>query len=273
MKSITPTTRSSDVISESPQMYTLVKSPTKKILFVLFLALLVGVVDMLTNHNIRDSINLFLVWVENNPKIGFFVFALVYATLDVLFFPPSILTLGGGFVFANTFGLGKGVLFASAAVFLGAVIGSLTAFSLGRYVLRDWVEAKVLKDYPIFGAIDAAINKQGLRIMVLLRLSPILPFTALNYFFGVSAVKFRHFVWAMAGMLPVIVLYVFIGASAGSLADSTNTSQNSGLMIAIIVVGIILGFLAIAVTSYYAKLELDEAIRTQNKEDEGILFV
>lgn len=71
----------------------------------------------------------------------------------MLFVPGSILTLGAGFVFANAFGLGWGVLLATVAVFCGAVAGDLTAFLLGRYLLRDWVMGWTDK-YKLFKAID-----------------------------------------------------------------------------------------------------------------------
>lgn len=71
----------------------------------------------------------------------------------MIFFPGSVLSLGAGFVFANAFGLGWGVLLATVAVFCGAVAGDLTAFLLGRYLLRDWVVGWTDK-YKLFKAID-----------------------------------------------------------------------------------------------------------------------
>jgi uncharacterized membrane protein YdjX (TVP38/TMEM64 family) len=68
-----------------------------------------------------------------------------------------LLTLGSGFVFANAFGLGPGILLATIAVFFGASSGATVAFLLGRYLLRDWV-SNLTKKYPIFLAIDSGKN-------------------------------------------------------------------------------------------------------------------
>jgi len=247
------------------------KSMLKRILLALIFAGFIGFViaDSLNNNYIKDGMDSFLEWVERSPTAGVFAFIGVYFIATVLFVPGSILTLGSGFVFANTFGLGWGVVLATLAVFVGASTGSIASFLVGRYLLREWVEAKLSKKFSIFGAVDAALRNHGLRIMVLLRLSPIIPFNALNYVAGVTAVKFLHYVWALLAMLPGTVLFVFIGASAGSLADSgESASSNRTVTIVTIVIGVVFGILGVATTSYYAKKELNAVIATNKEEKE-----
>jgi uncharacterized membrane protein YdjX (TVP38/TMEM64 family) len=62
-----------------------------------------------------------------------------YFVATVLFVPGSLLTPGAGFVFANVFGLGTGVLLIAMSVFFGASSGANAAFLLGQFLLRDWV--------------------------------------------------------------------------------------------------------------------------------------
>jgi uncharacterized membrane protein YdjX (TVP38/TMEM64 family) len=127
----------------------------KIIISVLLLGLISFVIaDSLTNKYIKQGIEVFLEWIEENPIIGMFAFMGLYFIATVLFIPGSILTLGGGFIFSNAFGLGIGVVIATISVFLGASSGAIVAFLLGRYILRDWVENLTHK-YPIFEAIDA----------------------------------------------------------------------------------------------------------------------
>jgi hypothetical protein len=78
---------------------------------------------------------------------------LVVPEFIVLFIPGSILTLGAGFVFANAFGLGLGIVVGTLSVFIGASAGSIVAFLVGRYLLRDWVKG-LSKKYAIFEALD-----------------------------------------------------------------------------------------------------------------------
>jgi uncharacterized membrane protein YdjX (TVP38/TMEM64 family) len=176
-----------------------------------------------------------------------------------LFIPGSILTLGAGFVFANAFGLGPGVLLGTISVFVGASAGAICSFLIGRFLLREWVTGLTRK-YAIFEALDIAFEEKGFRIMALLRLSPIIPFNAINYIAGVTAISFWAYVWALLAILPGTILYIFLGASAGSLADSSNSDANSTLTIVVIIVGIVLGIIAVAITSYYAKTELNKVV-------------
>mmetsp|Transcript_739 Transcript_739/g.1098 ORF Transcript_739/g.1098 Transcript_739/m.1098 type:complete len:292 (-) Transcript_739:351-1226(-) len=241
----------------------------KKILIAVILVALITfvIVDSLTNQYVKQLVEDFLAWIENNPVAGVFAFIGVYFLATVLFIPGSVLTLGSGFVFANAFGLGLGVYLASVSVFFGASTGAITAFLLGRYLLREWVQ-KLTKKYVIFEAIDAALGDKGFRIMALLRLSPIIPFNALNYIAGVTSVPFLAYVWSMFAILPGTVLYVFLGASAGSLADSASSGGTSKIRIVTIVVGFVFGVIAVAATSYYAKKELRKITEREEMEKE-----
>lgn len=214
---------------------------------------------------VGDTVGSFLQWIEENPVPGIFVFILVYFVASIFFIPGSILTLGAGFVFANAFGLGPGIILGTLAVFFGASAGATASFLLGRFLLRDWVSGWTPK-YTIFEALDKALAEKGFRIMALLRLSPIIPFNALNYIAGVTAIGFWPYVLALLAMLPGTMLYVFLGASAGSLADSANSGDSMTVTIIVVVVGIVFGVMAVALTSYYARIELKKVTQQQGEE-------
>ena len=165
-------------------------------------------------------------------------------------------------VFANAFGLGPGVLLGSLSVFFGASSGAIVSFLLGRYLLRMPVQ-RLTKKYAILEALDVAIAQKGFRIMALLRLSPIIPFNAINYISGITAISFRSYCLSLIAILPGTALYVFLGASAGSLADSAGSGSSSKITILVIVVGAVFGIAAIFVTSYYAKKELNKVVEAR----------
>lgn len=104
--------------------------------------------------------------------------------------------------------------------------------------------------------ITTALEEQGFRIMTLLRLSPIIPFNAINYVAGVSAISLVYYCLALVGILPGTILYIFLGASAGSLADSASSGDNVTITIIVVTVGAVFGIFAVVLTSYYAKKEL-----------------
>jgi hypothetical protein len=53
-------------------------------------------------------------------------------------------------------------------------------------------------------------------------------------------------------------LFVFLGGSAGSLADSSSSDDNKTVTIIVVVLGTVFGIFAICLTSYYAKKELNQ---------------
>lgn len=231
------------------------------VIIVAFIAYVIA--DSLTTGHVTGAVKDFLAWIEENPVIGIFAFIGVYFVATVLFIPGSILTLGAGFVFANAFGLGLGVALGTLAVFVGASGGACAAFLLGRYLFRDWVSS-LAKKYAIFQALDVAFEEKGLRIMTLLRLSPLIPFNAINFAAGITSLKFYEYVIALIGILPGTTLFVFLGASAGSLADSASSGDDATVTIIVAVVGIVFGIAAVGVTSYYAKKELNRITEERN---------
>ncbi|MEC7413202.1 MAG: TVP38/TMEM64 family protein, partial [Pseudomonadota bacterium] len=123
----------------------------------------------------------------------------------------SLLTLAAGFLF----GLGYGF----AIVSLASTLGATCAFLVGRFLARDWVAAK-LQSQPRFSALDAAVGEQGAVVVLLTRLSPIFPFSLLNYGLGLTQVKLSHYVLASwAGMIPGTLLYVYLGSIASNLTS------------------------------------------------------
>jgi uncharacterized membrane protein YdjX (TVP38/TMEM64 family) len=99
------------------------------------------------------------------------------------------------------------------------VVGAAGAFLTGRYFARGWVAEK-LNDLPRFAALDAAVADNGALIVLLTRLSPVLPFNLLNYAFGLTAVRFSTYVGvSWVGMIPGTVLYVYLGSIASDLTE------------------------------------------------------
>ncbi|MBK8004757.1 MAG: TVP38/TMEM64 family protein [Gemmatimonadetes bacterium] len=133
----------------------------------------------------------------------------LYALLAVALVPGLLLTLAAGVLF----GVGVG----SVVVFVGATTGAALSFLIARYLARDAV-SRVAARYPRFAAVDRAIGADGLRIVLLLRMSPLFPFVLLNYGLGLTTVRFRDFVLGSVGMVPLIVLYVYLGQLAGEAA-------------------------------------------------------
>src|SRR6185312_15377195 len=96
------------------------------------------------------------------------VFVAVYVGACLALVPASLLTVAGGAIF--------GLLAGTLLVFIGATVGASAAFLIARYVARRPV-ARRIAARPQFEAIDRAIGVEGFKIVALLRLSPLFPFS------------------------------------------------------------------------------------------------
>jgi uncharacterized membrane protein YdjX (TVP38/TMEM64 family) len=161
----------------------------------------------------------FLAWVQTVGPWGAVILVAAYIPAALLFVPGSLLTLGAGFVF----GVGLGTV----AVSLGSTLGAAAAFLLGRTFARHAIEAKVAGNAR-FHALDQAVKREGFKIVLLMRLSPVFPFNLLNYAFGLTQVSFRDYILASwIGMLPGTLMYVYLGSAAQNLA-ALSTGQATG---------------------------------------------
>jgi uncharacterized membrane protein YdjX (TVP38/TMEM64 family) len=171
---------------------------------------------------------------------GPIAFIIGYVIAAVLFVPVSLLTLAAGAIF----GLVRG----TAYVMVGAVISASLSFVIARYVARGVVERQ-LAGSPRFQAIDTAVADQGLRVVALLRLSPIFPFFLLNYALGLTRVRYVHFLIGLAGMVPATAFYVYYGTVAGDLAAALSGAGRAHAAAAPRLVGFALGVAATVAVS------------------------
>ncbi|NJK67909.1 MAG: TVP38/TMEM64 family protein [Microcoleus sp. CSU_2_2] len=179
-----------------------------KLIFGICLA--VALIAVARFFNVQVIIKNVLESIANLGPWGPAAFILIYIVATVLFIPGSLLTLGSGVLF--------GVVGGSICVSIGSILGASCAFLIGRYLTRNWV-SKQIEGNQKFKSIDIAVAKEGWKIVLLTRLSPIFPFNLLNYAFGVTQVSFKDYFFASwIGMIPGTVMYVYIGSLAGSLA-------------------------------------------------------
>jgi uncharacterized membrane protein YdjX (TVP38/TMEM64 family) len=185
----------------------------------------------------------------------------------VAFIPGAILTLGGGFIFTQVFGQGVGIAAGTGVVFVGASIGATLAFLVGRYVLREWV-AQLIQKYRIMRAVDAAIKEKGAVLVLLLRLSPVVPFSAFNYIMSATSVSLRDYVVGFFGMIPGTAAFVYFGSLLSSVRDAAAGSggaqeQNPALRWSLLVVGLVATVAALVFISIYAKRALNAALEDE----------
>src|SRR5438552_5707446 len=164
----------------------------------------VALVLALKYFHVQDLLKSALDWIGKLGLWGPVIFVGLYVVATVLFVPGLVLTLGAGAVF--------GVALGSVCVSISATLGATAAFLVGRHLARDAIARKIEKNEK-FAGLDRAVADDGWKIVFLTRLSPVFPFTLLNYAFGLTRVRLSHYVLASwIGMMPGTVMYVYLGS-------------------------------------------------------------
>ena len=176
----------------------------------------------------------------------------IYTGAMCLFISMFVLGLGAGMMFGAATGFW---LFSTAST----LAASLT-FLYGRRRSRGWI-AKKIETNPKVRAIDTVVNQGGWKMVALLRLTSVVPFTAMNYGLGLSKIPFWPYFFATwIGMMPGSYLLAHAGALTVEMALRGEKPQKSALEWAFLV-------LSVAVTgglSVYATLRVKKILTTDS---------
>ncbi len=159
--------------------------------------------------HLQELLQTSLVWVNSLGSFKPIAFISIYNIATILFVPGIILTMSGGVLF--------GAVWGSIYVAIAATLGAIGAFLIGRYLCRKMF-VRMIQGHPKFIAIDRAVAEDGFKIVLLTRLSPILPFNLLNYTFGITQVSLRDYSLGSIGIIPGTIMYVYLGDLIGDLA-------------------------------------------------------
>lgn len=188
--------------------------------------LLIGVVGGVgaASYIYREQISAFLLefsdFIEGYGAAGYVLFVAAYAGLEVLAIPAIPLTMSAGLLFGTFTG--------TILVSIAGTIAATAAFLIARYLVRDRI-LKLAEGNKKFLAIDKAIGENGFRVVALLRLSPLLPFSLGNYLYGLTSVKLVPYVLgSWLGMLPGTWAYVSAGAVGRAIIQEAENPLNGG---------------------------------------------
>jgi len=212
----------------------------------------------------RDRIGPALEWVHAFGFWGLVILGAAYLPSALFAFPPALLlTIAAGAFYD--------VIPATIAISLGSTLAATCAFLLGRTLARGWVEARMERQ-PLFKALDAAVAENAFKIVLLTRLSPLLPFVVLNYAYGLTKVKLRDFVLASwIGMLPGTLLYIYIGSTIGSAAAlAGGKAPDTGIAGRVLWwVGLAATLLVTALVTWQARRALRQALKTDGNNGQS----
>ena len=183
-------------------------------------------------ENILD----FLVYLDSG--LGIFFFVVIYIFIVLLILPASWLSIAAGYLYGTYLG--------SVIVFISAFIGASLSFFISKRFLSKKV-LDMINKYPKLSLLENIIQKGGLKLIVLTRLSPLFPFSILNYFYGLNNITYKDFSISLICIIPGTFLYCSVGSLLNDLSDIVNLKLSNNLfttLISIISTSLIIYFLS-----------------------------
>ena len=193
-----------------------------------------------------DNFLNFLFYLDSGWGIVTFVFFYIVSVLLIL--PASWLSLLAGFLYGPYFG--------SIIVFLSAFVGASISFFLAKeYFVKKIVT--IISRFPKIKLLEKIINKGGLKLIILTRLSPLFPFSILNYFYGLNKVSYKDFSIGLLFIIPGTYLYCALGSLSNNLDEIKNLKLNGNTTTTII--SIISTFLIVYFLTKYSNEVIKES--------------
>ena len=193
-----------------------------------------------------DNFLNFLFYLDTGWGIVTFVFFYIISVLLIL--PASWLSLLAGFLYGPYFG--------SIVVFLSAFIGASISFFLAKEYFVKKIET-IISRFPKTKLLEKIINKGGLKLIILTRLSPLFPFSILNYFYGLNKVSYKDFSIGLLFIIPGTYLYCALGSLSNNLDEIKNLKLNGNTTTTII--SIISTFLIVYFLTKYSNEVIKES--------------
>ena len=171
--------------------------------------------------------------------IGLLFFVIVYILVVLLFLPITPFPMAAGAIF-GWWGI--------PIAYFSALAGSIIAFLISRGFGKEYA-AKICAKRPIVGALERVVVKGGLRLVLLIRLSGVLPFAVQNYAFGLTALDRRSYIWAsLIGLLPGAIIKVWIGKTSMDVLSGdlfSNWVSTAGLIFALVATILMLVYIGV----------------------------
>jgi len=130
-------------------------------------------------------------------------YPLLFAACNVLLLPGGILCIGAGFFFGLWWGF--------FIVLLGNSIAAAVSFVLSRWLGTRWRQRQGSRNVML-KVLEKAVEGDAWKIIFLSQLHPLFPTSLLNYFYGLTKIRFGVYMfWTNVGRIPGLFLYTYLG--------------------------------------------------------------
>lgn len=180
----------------------------------LLIVTVIGLVVFVFLFPLSSSLEHVQDWAIEKPRLAIWLVGLTFVFAALLLLPVAPVVMLAGLMF----GLLKGLLL----IWVAGFVSSTLAFWCGRTIARPVVERRV-RHHNTLAMLDRAITNNGTAVVLLARLSVVIPFGPLNYSLSLTGLKFRNFVLATnIGMIPSYFLSIYLGTTAGNISQILN---------------------------------------------------
>jgi uncharacterized membrane protein YdjX (TVP38/TMEM64 family) len=185
-------------------------------------------------------------WIAHSGWVGIGWFIFLYTLTCVFFLPGSILTIGAGAVY--------GFWFSTALVTVSSTVGAAVNFLTSRYLAKNWMQRKIGQNARC-RALDKAVSLEGWRMILISRMSPVIPHSLVSYAAGLIQISFWRFTLAsFVGFLPQSAAYTYVGAMVGkALRTSVGVTPHDPVIWTFYGLGLAATLIVTAITTRVAR--------------------
>jgi uncharacterized membrane protein YdjX (TVP38/TMEM64 family) len=177
---------------------------------------------------------------------GALLFGAIYIAGAMALVPASAFSLAAGLIFGSW-----GILLSWVAMMVVAA----TSFPVARQLLADRIN-DIVRERRLLRTVAEVVDEEGWRMVLLVRISGIVPFGLQNYGFGVMHIPFWPYLLATSvGVLPSILIYAGAGALGNAAADA---GRYTGLRMALLTAAVLAGAAVIVITARKVRRRLNE---------------
>ncbi|OMJ91502.1 hypothetical protein SteCoe_5871 [Stentor coeruleus] len=176
-----------------------------------------------------------LKWVKLNKITSLSILFILDIITIACLLPTPILNIIVNYTSIYIYSIFPGALIGFCLSLSAVLIGFSLSFFIGKFLLKSSVENYLNNNHPNIQAIVKAADTQGLKIVFLLRLSP-LPSTLVNYALSITNINIRDFVLGTFGCSMKIIVGLYAAGTLESLTD--NEGESTILNIAMLIIGL-----------------------------------
>ena len=161
---------------------------------------------------IVDKIEPFFIWFEHNFYEGIFIYMGLFMVFTFFVIPTSFLILAGSITFSRFLGPGRAFFLTLFITVVATTTGGTIGFIFGRLFLRECIRKNLTRKIKLFRAIDLSLKHNGLKMVVLMRVTPLIPNNCFHYIMSVTSLRLKDYIIGNClGMTPFCSLYIYVG--------------------------------------------------------------